>query len=372
MRRGAIAETDLNAVSHNLGVIRKITGNIPVIAVVKADAYGHGAVEVSRRLVKEGVYALAVAFTGEAVRLRDAGIGAPIIVLFDKYESGDYFRYNLTPAIHDLHSAKRLFKEARKRGRRLNVHLKVDTGMGRIGFNDRQVLKDIISVARMEFINISGLMSHFSVADLSDKSFAVEQIRRFNAVRDGLRKIVKGPLLCHMANSAATLSFKDAHLDAVRPGLALYGYPPLPSPAATRSALPLRPVMSVKTEILSLRRLRKGTPVSYGGTFVTRRESLIAVLPVGYADGFCRSFSNNADVLVRGKRAPVAGRVCMDLTMVDVTRVAGVKEGDEVVLIGKQRGEAITAWEVSERVGTVPYEILTGIGSRARRVFVGS
>lgn len=376
MHRGAIAEIDLDAVTHNLGIVKKITENRPVIAVVKADAYGHGAIEVSRRLVNEGVSALAVAFTDEAIKLREAGIDSPIVVLFDKCDSADILKFNLIPVIHDLHSAKRLSEEARKRGNTLNVHVKVDTGMGRIGFNGAGVLRDIVAVSKMDYLNIAGLMSHFSDSDIADKSYARLQIERFNAVRDILRKVVKSPPLCHIANSAATLSFRDAHFDAVRPGLILYGYSPMQKSETIEAfrlpnfrASELKPAMRIKTQILSLRKLQKGTPVSYGRTFITRRKSLIAVLPVGYADGFSRAFSNNADVLVKGKRAPVVGRVCMDLTMIDVTDIERMKEGDEVVLIGRQGRGEITATEIAIKAGTIPYEILTAIGNRSRRIY---
>lgn len=381
MRRGATAEIDLDAITNNLGIVKRITGNRPVIAVVKADAYGHGAVEVSKRLVNEGVSTLAVAFTDEAIKLREGGIDSPILVLFDKYESGDYFKFNFIPVIHDLGSAKKLSKEASRRGKPLNVHLKVDTGMGRIGFNDRMALRDILAISKLGFIKITGLMSHFSDSDIADKSYAHLQIERFDRVRGMLSKVVRGPLICHIANSAATLSLKDAYFDAVRPGLMLYGHSPLTAVRGQKvevektyrlpnlRASELMPAMRVRTKVLSLRRLPKGTPVSYGRTFITKRESLIAVLPIGYADGFSRTFSNNADVLVRRKRAPVAGRVCMDLTMIDVTEIENVKEGDEVVLLGRQGSREITALELAIKAGTIPYEILTTIGNRSRRIY---
>lgn len=383
MRRGAVAEIDLGAVSHNLRVVKRITGNHPVIAVVKADAYGHGAVEVSKRLVADGAAYLAVAFTGEAVKLRDAGISAPVLVLFDKCDFSHFFEYNLIPVIHDLPSARRFSREAAKRGRTLDVHLKIDTGMGRLGFRDKDALKEISAISKMNYLNVSGLMSHFSDSDVADQSYAETQLKSFMMIREAFMKKSCRPLLCHIANSAATLSLKGAHLDAVRPGLILYGHSPFQESAvggrqsAVRSAGPrtpdfeLVPAMKVKTEILSLRRVQSGAPVSYGRTFITKRKSVIAVLPLGYADGYSRVLTNNMDVLVRGKRAPVVGRVCMDLIMVDVTEVKGVEEKDEVVLLGRQGTEEITAFGMAARAGTVPYEILTSLGSRARRVYRG-
>jgi alanine racemase len=372
--RGAVAEIDLGAVADNLGLIRKITQR-PVIAVVKADAYGHGAVEVSKRLVAEGVSCLAVAFSEEGVRLRNAGIDAPILVFFDKSTS-DFFDSHLIPVIHDVPSAVRFSEEAKKRGSRLAVHIEIDTGMGRLGLHSERLMDDIAAIAGLDGLIVEGLMSHFSDADMAERSYAEEQLRKFAEVREKALPILGRDVPCHIANSAAVLSFSEAYLDAVRPGLALYGYSPFsdsrePSTAGKGGspALDLRPAMTVRTRILSVRRLRKGTPVSYGRTFVTERESLVAVLPVGYADGYGRILSNNAEVLIGGMRAPVIGRVCMDLMMVDVTGVEGVAEGDEVILIGKQGGEEITVHEIAGRAGTISYEVLTTLGNRSKRVY---
>ena len=385
MRRGALAEINLGAISRNLRAVKRVAGNRPVIAVVKADAYGHGAVEVSKRLADCGAAYLAVAFTGEAVALREAGISSPILVLFDKCDVDAFFDYDLIPVIHDLASARRFSKEAVRRGRSLDVHLKIDTGMGRLGLRTEDVRKEMPAIAKLSRLNIRGLMSHFSDSDVADQSYAGAQLKSFLTIRDEVLAASPGPVLCHMANSAATLFLKEAHLDAVRPGLILYGHSPLQHSASgirssedgkkTKPRLPgveLMPAMTVKTVILSLRRVRSGVPVSYGRTFITRRDSLIAVLPVGYADGYHRALSNNMDVLVKGKRAPVVGRVCMDLIMVDVTEVKGLREKDEVVLLGKQGTAEITASEMAGRAGTIPYEILTSIGSGSRKVYVQS
>lgn len=363
MLRGAIAEIDLNAVSRNFRTVKRLSGNRPVIAVVKADAYGHGAVEVAKRLADEGVLFLAVAFTGEAGRLREAGIKTPLLVLFDKDVSPDFFEYHLTPVIHDLPTARRFSKEGGKRNRSLDVHVKIDTGMGRLGFHSRDTLEEVKAIGNMPNLRITGLMSHFSDSDIADTSYAEKQMKSFHAVREALMKKSKTPLLCHMANSAAVMTLPESYFDAVRPGLILYGHSPFQKSEVI-------PAMKVKTEILSLRRLQKGSPVSYGRTFITRRNSLIAVLPVGYADGYSRMLTNAMDVLVRGKRAPVVGRVCMDLTMVDVTGIKGAKERDEVVILGRQDHEEITASEMAAKAGTISYEILTSLGSRSRRIYV--
>lgn len=382
MLRGATAEISLSAIGQNLQAIRKIVGKRPVIAVVKADAYGHGAVEVSKRLLKEGISCFAVAYINEAVELRDAGISVPIIVLFDTEDVKSMFDFNLTPVIYDMHNAASLSKEAKKRKISLKVHVKVDTGMGRMGLHGNHILAELMKIADMQGLEITGLLSHFSEADLADRTYAKIQLQRFNAIKEKISEKLKRKIFSHIANSAAILSFKEAHLDAVRPGLMLYGYSPFNqkenSPPAIAKAgktgvcadLKLSPAMSIKTRILCIRNVPSGTPISYGRTFITKRPSRIGVIPLGYADGYNRLFSNNAEVLVNGNRAPVAGRVCMDLTMIDLTDVKGAKEKDEVVIIGRQGNASIKAEELASRSNTISYEILTTLGSRSKRTYV--
>jgi len=365
VNRGLVAEVDLSAVTHNLKVLRRITGGRPVIAVVKADAYGHGSVEVSRRLQTEGVSLFAVAFAGEGKLLRDSGIDAGIIVLFDRFDPADYFSYKLTPVIQDMTTASAFSEEARARGAVIPVHVKIDTGMGRVGFDPADAVSCAMRIASMEGLYLEGLMSHFSEADLCDRSYALHQLAIFNEVRQGITEKLGRPILAHMANSAAVLSLPEALLDAVRPGLFIYGYSPFKEDHG------LVPLMTVKTRIIAVRGLSAGSPVSYGRTFVTKRDSKIAVIASGYADGYDRHFSNNGEMLVRGKRVPVVGRVCMDLTMVDVTDVGGVSEGDEVVIMGRQGDAIITAGELASRINTIAYDIVTGIGGRARKVYSG-
>jgi alanine racemase len=364
VNRGPEAEIDLSALRYNLEIIRETVGKVPVIAVVKADAYGHGAAEVSRNLISSGISCLAVAFTGEAQKLREAGVKGKILVLFDTSDTGDYFRHNLIPVVHDLRTATAFSKEALRRGTRIAAHVKVDTGMGRIGFSAQSAVEDVGEIAGMGGIEVEGLMSHFSEADLTDKTYAALQIGKFRKVREGVSQKLGRPVMAHIANSAAIISLEEAFFDAVRPGLILYGYSPFND---DRGFIPL---MKVRTRILVVRDLPAGTPVSYGRTFITKRRSRIAVVPAGYADGYSRLFSNNSEMLVRGRRVPVAGRVCMDLTMLDVTDVEGVSEGDEVVILGRQGNDTITAVELSSRINTIPYDILTTFGSRARRWYV--
>ncbi len=364
MNRGAIAEITLSALRNNLQIIKRIVGNRHIIAVVKADAYGHGSVGISKRLLEEGVSCLAVAYTGEARILRDSGIKADIIILFDCTCIEDYFDYKLTPVIYDINTALEFSREAEKRRMKITVHLKIDTGMGRIGFNPGNAVSDAVRISEMEGIELKGLMSHFSEADLPDGKFSVRQLELFKMIKKDVQEKLGYSLMSHMANSGAVLSFDDSLLDAVRPGIMLYGY----SPCMDDSGL--KPLMRIKTRILSIKNLPAGSTVSYGRTFVTKRASRIAVIPVGYADGYSRRFSNNAEVIVRGKRVPVAGRICMDLTMIDVTGVEGVSQGDEVVLLGGQGVEVITARELASRIDTIPYDILTSLGGMAKKEYI--
>ncbi|MBF0505504.1 MAG: alanine racemase [Nitrospirae bacterium] len=372
MERGLVAEIDLQAVSHNFGVIRQMTGGRPVIAVVKADAYGHGAVEVSKRLVGDGAEYLAVAFMNEAIQLREAGISAPILVLFDP-DVKEAFEYNLTPVVGTLKAAYDLSREAVRRGRHITVHIKVDSGMGRLGLrcvpdnccDISECEKVIIEISRLQGINIEGMMSHFCDADLKYLSFARSQISVFDTLRKNLSAAGLHIPVCHLANSAAVMSLPEAHYDAVRPGIMLYGCSPLDG--VDRG---LVPAMSVKARILALRKLPPGTSISYGRTFVTARESLVAVMSAGYADGFNRLFSNNAAVLVKGRKAPVVGRVCMDITMVDVTEIADVSEMDEVIIMGGRGEERIGAEDLARWSNTIPYEVMLSIGSKAKRIYI--
>ncbi len=372
--RGAIAEINLNAIVGNLKVIKKLINNRPVIAIVKANAYGHGSVEISKRLVKEGVEYLAVAFTEEAKELRDSSINIPILVLFDP-DIEDIVKYNLTPVISDKKTALVLSKAAEKNSKNINVHIKIDTGMGRLGLTNNAA-KDVLEIANLKGINIDGLMSHFSEADLADAAFAMIQIERFNAVTRELLNNDLNIRLFHIANTAAVMTLPESHFNAVRPGLMLYGYSSLQKSKVKDSNPELQipnsqliPAMTIKTKILTIRRLPTGTPISYGRTFITKRDSLIGVMRLGYADGFSRRFSNNAEVLVRGRRVPIVGRVCMDLSMIDLTDLEQVEEGDEVVIIGRQGNEYIDADELALMANTIPYEILTSLGNMAKKVY---
>jgi len=364
--RGPIAEINLSAIAHNLQSVLRIVKNRSVIAVVKADAYGHGAADVSKKLIEYGVSCLAVAFASEAQELRASGIRTPIIALFDHGEIKDFFDHDLLPVISTVDTARLVSEEARKRAGGIKIHVKIDTGMGRLGLHGDDVVKNILKISEMPGLEITGLMSHFSEADLADRSYAMVQLERFNTIRRELTTKMEKPFLSHIANSAAVMTFEQAYLDAVRPGLMLYGY----SPFTQNPHADIIPAMTIKARILDIRNVPARTPISYGRTFVTKRPSAIGVLALGYADGYNRLFSNNAYVLVNGQKAPVVGRVCMDLTMIDLTDVTGVEKDDEAVIIGKQGDHTITADELAGRANTISYEILTSFGRRSTRVYV--
>ncbi len=356
--RELIAEIDLNGLVNNFlsikAFVQKRKPACKIIAIVKADAYGHGTVEVARALESFDLYAFGVAFFEEAVALREAGINSKILVLFDREVDG-IFKYCLVPVIFDIKQAEILSKEAVRRGVILPVHVKVETGMGRLGIYDNPC-KVIEEIAEMKNIKIEGIMSHLSKAE--DKEWTQEQLKKFEALKKSLYQVGINSIF-HISNSQG-IAYENALFDAVRPGLMLYGYGFLDN---------LVPCMSVKTRLLDIRRLPKGTPISYGGTFVTKRDSMIGVVPVGYADGYFRNLSNKAEVLVRGKRAPVVGIVCMDLTMIDLTDVAEAKIDDEVILIGRSGKEQITASDLAQWANTIPYEVLTSLGNRAKRIY---
>jgi alanine racemase len=356
--------------------LRHLAGSREIIAMVKADAYGHGAIPIARALAADGVTRFGVALVEEARSLRDAGIRGEILVLggFTADQAPEVVELGVTAAIFHAAHAAALNEAASRAGRTVAVHAKVDTGMGRLGFAMDAAPRAVAELARLSALRLEGLMTHFADADLADPAYAREQVARFDAVAETVRRAGVHIPIRHAANSAAVMaasSWRSAMggplYDAVRPGLMLYGARPGP---AVGAGVDLRPVLSLTTRILLLKRVPPGTPISYGRTFVTRRESLIAVLPIGYADGYPRALSSAGRVLVRGRAAPVVGRVCMDLTMVDVTDVPDVGEGDEAVVIGSQGAAAITVEEVAAGAGTIAYEILCGIGPRVPRRYL--
>jgi len=367
--RPTTARISLGALTHNFEEVMRRVGGRKILAVVKARAYGHGLVPVARHLLGRGAHMLGVALVEEGRELREAGIDAPVLVMGPVFpEQADAVAaWRLTPALSSRTVARALADAARKRSLRIAVHVKVDTGMSRTGVSPEDAPDLVQELMALEGIVVEGLMTHFADADLRDKAFAAQQMERFEKLLGILADRGIDIPLRHAANSASILDYQRALFTMVRPGLMLYGYDPV---EGNGSGVDLQPVLSLTTRIFLLKKLSAGTPISYGRTFVTRRESLIATIPIGYADGFSRSLSNCGEALVRGVRAPVAGRVCMDMTMLDVTDVPGVREGDEVVLIGSSGSERITAADLAAKTGTIPYEVLCGISARVPRVFV--
>ncbi len=371
------AVIDLAALAHNYRVAVEVGGR-PAIGVVKADAYGHGAVEVARELVGQGCPMLAVALVEEGLELRRAGIAAPILVLGAAY--GDRYdllvRHRLVPVVFEASHLRGLAEAARAAGVRAAAHLKIDTGMGRVGLRP-QALPELLELARRTpEVGLEGLCTHFASADLEDRGLTERQVALFDGAAEAMRRAEMPLRFRHLANSAGTVDYPAARQDLTRPGILLYGYLPMlasaRSPLANQVAGRLRRVLEWRTAVVQLKTVEAGTPISYGGRWVAQRLSRIATLPVGYADGYPRQLSGRpgfgrAEVIIRGRRAPVAGTVCMDMTMVDVTDVPGAAEGDEVVLLGARGGEAIDADELADRAGTISYEILCGVGRRVPR-----
>jgi alanine racemase len=365
------AEIDLGALAYNYHQLRQLAApSVKFSAVVKADAYGHGAVPVAKRLEELGADFLGVARVEEGIELRKGGIKKSILVLSGVYqeEVEEVLAYKLTPLVYRLETAEALSAAAGKRGKKIPVHIKVDTGMGRIGVLAEEAPAFADRVRKFENLKIEGIASHLSTADEGNTSFTEEQLKRFARSIEEMKKLAIDPPLCHIANSAALVNLPAAHFSLVRPGIMLYGSYPSPS---LKAKVSLRQVMSWRSRIADLRKLPPGYPISYGRTFITRRPSFIAAIPVGYADGYNRLFSNRGEVLIKGMRAPVVGRVCMDWTMVDVTAVTGVEVGEEVVLMGSQSGQEITPEEMGGWIGTISYEILCSVGKRVPRIYKG-
>lgn len=365
-----IAEINLSNLIHNLNQVRShIPRGCKILAVVKANAYGHGITEISKDLEQAGVDMLGVAHVEEGKTLRESGINTDILVMGGICEGyvSDILRWHLTPAVYTMPVARALSEAAATKGIVLPVHIKVDTGMQRIGIKPELALEFVKDVVQFKGLMIEGIMTHFAEADLKEREFAREQLDGFKSLcMDIGRNDINIPLR-HAANSAAVINMEDSHLDMVRPGIMLYGY----SPSLFLSPMvDLRPVLTLKSRIVHLKSAPPKTGISYGRTFITTRETIVATIPVGYADGYSRSLSNIGQVLIRGRRAPVIGRVCMDMTMIDVTDVPGVHTGDEVIIIGGDGENRVTADDIAAWAGTISYEVLCGIGERVERVYV--
>ena len=361
-------EIDLEAIAYNVRQIVKLVGSgVDVLAVLKADGYGHGALKVARTAMNNGVTWLGVACLGEAVMLRRAGIDAPILILgyTPAWQAREAVLNEVVLTLFSREVAASLSRAAVDLGRTARVHLKIDTGMGRLGLLPADVLPFMRDISGLAALEIDGIFTHFSVADDADLEYTYWQLDRFKDVLDALRSHGLLPPCIHAANSAAILRIPESHFNMVRLGIAMYGLNPSENASCPEG---FRPALAFKCQIAQVKELPADHYISYGRAFRTRRPSRIAVIPVGYADGFRRAPHHWGHVLVGGRRAPVVGRVCMDQTMIDVTDIPNVRQGDEVVLIGSQGDERITVDEVARRLGTISYEVVSEILARVPRV----
>ncbi|WP_164742595.1 MULTISPECIES: alanine racemase [Caldicellulosiruptor] len=366
------AEINLDNLIYNVNNIKeKISPNTQIMAVVKADAYGHGAIEVSRVLVKNGINMLAVAIIDEALQLRHYNFDIPILILgFTPFELSEQVVENdISQTVYTFEQAYYLNEAAKKIGKKAKVHIKVDTGMGRIGFLcTKESIEAIIRIASLSHIELEGIFSHFSSADdPHSDNFTYEQFLKFENFVKELNKNGVYFKYKHIANSAAAIRFPQYQLDIVRLGLVLYGLYPS---EAVKTEISLKPVMSVKAKVINVKEVPEGYPISYNRRYVTPCKSKIATIPIGYADGFTRVGSEKRCVLINGEYAKVVGNVCMDQCMVDVTHIKDVKIGDEVVIIGKQGKNEITADDLASQIGTINYEVICSVSKRIPRVYI--
>jgi alanine racemase len=359
------AEVNLSNLAYNFKQIKKaIKPETLVMVCVKADAYGHGLILVAKKLVDCGVDYLGVASIDEAIKVREAGIKLPVLVLgmILKKDIPPLFRYRIIPTVCTKDMAYALNSKARAKGKVIKIHVKVDTGMGRIGILHKDVLEFVKDISRLKFINIDGIFTHLACAD-TDKDFTCYQIDLFNRLKKQLDNLGINIPLIHAANSLGVASYPNSHFNMVRPGLMVYGLS-----LKENLGINLKPVLSLKTRIVYFKRVPKGYGISYGHTYVTKKETTIVTLPIGYGDGYPRNLSNKAPVLIQGQRFKISGHVCMDQIMVDTGNYP-VKIGQVAVLIGSQDKNKITAEELANLSDTIPYEIVCGLGSRVPRVY---
>ncbi len=366
-----VVTIDLSALRHNFKKIKELAEpSVRILCVIKSDAYGHGMLPVARGLESMGADYFGVFEAEEGVRLRDAGIRTPTLVFkgIGADEIPAVVEYDLTPGVFDLSITEQVSDYALRHGKVVPIHIKVDTGMGRIGVPWEEAPDFIKRLLHMKGVTPAGIFSHFSVADEPGHHFTDVQMERFQRVVATAHDLgIKNPLI-HIANSGAILNQTGFEGHIVRPGIMLYGSPP--SRMCPHRG-ELEPVMSFRSQVVQVKTVSPGTSISYGRTYIAESQRVIATVPVGYDDGYSRLLSNKGTVLIRGKRAPIVGTVCMNLTMVDVTDIDCVSSGDEVILLGKQGKDRITAEEIAEQIGTISYEVYCSIGKSNKRVYVG-
>lgn len=374
----AWVEIDLDSIAQNVREIKKcLKPGVQLMGVVKADAYGHGVFETARIILKNGADALAVAFIDEAIELRTCGVSVPILILGNSHESSidDLLRYNITPAVFTEEFARALSKRAVELGKHIKIHIKIDTGMHRIGFlygnneeDKKRTVKSLINVSKLPNIEIEGIFSHLSTSDEEDTAYTLTQFERFNRLTAELKDNGIEIPIRHIANSAALVRFPEMQLDMVRAGVIMYGM--YPSRDVRYNGLKLSPAMRLKARIINIKDLDKDCGISYGKTYTTTDTAKIATIAIGYADGYSRTLSNKAKVLVKGKPVKQLGNICMDQCMIDVTSVNNINIGDEVTLFGGDDGGYIPIEDIAEQMGTINYEIACMIGRRIPRVYI--
>lgn len=365
------AEINVDNLEFNMRGIKKLSKSNEIFGVVKADAYGHGAVDVAAVLLENGVTRLSVAVVSEAVELRRAGIECPIMILgYTPLSLADeILKYDIEQTVFSYEYALKLSSIAEKRHIKVKIHIALDTGMGRIGFlPDGKSIEDVYKISRLPNIEIEGLFSHFSTADEENKEYTYRQFEIFNSFYKKLKEKGVSVRIRHIANSAAIMELPNTHLDGVRPGIILYGY--YPSGEVDKSRLELKPVMTLKTNIVHIKTLKKGEYISYGRKFTCEKDSIIATLPVGYADGYTRLMFGKAKVIINDKFAPVVGRICMDQCMVDISHIPKAKVGDEVILMGQSLNCKFDADDIAKNIDTINYEVVCMVSKRVPRVYV--
>ena len=373
------AEIDLDAIAHNVLELRRITNpKARLMVAVKANAYGHGIIEVARQALQNGADALGVARVDEGIRLRKDGIDAPVLVFgfTPPSEAARLHEFDLIQTVHSYETARALSDTTSSLDIKINIHLKVDTGMGRLGLlpDSRRAtpadsaVEEVKSIAGLSNLKLEGIFTHFATADWSDKSYAEKQFQIFSNFLDQLHKAGLKFSVKHAANSGAIIDMPQTHLDMVRAGISVYGL--YPSDEIYKNHIKLWPAMSLKARIIHLKKVPAGFMVSYGITHKTKKPTTIATIPVGYGDGFSRLMSSNGYMLVHGQQAPIIGRVCMDLTMIDVGHIPEAEVEDEVVVFGHQGNASITADDLARSTNTINYEVVTRISDRVPRVYV--
>ena len=367
--RPAYLEVDLDALAHNIRSIKTRLGkDVELMAIVKADGYGHGAYEVAKLAMENGAGSLGVAILEEAIQLRQKGIVAPIVNLFPEppERAEKVLEYDVGQVITDLEFVHHLSQEAKRQNKSSDVFIEIDTGLGRYGISPQETIEVVKKISKLENVRLKGILSQFSTADQRKKDFAFHQLSVFKKTLDELESFSNHIPIKSIANSGAVLDIPASYFNHVRVGHLLYGlYPSL----ETSESIEVKPAMSLKSKVLFIKEVEKGTPISYGQTYIAEKKTKIATIPLGYADGYSRLLSNKGEVLIRGRRAKVVGRVCMDAFMVDVSDIPEVKLGDEVAVMGRQGDDEITAHDLGKWTGTFAYEIMTRMGKRLPVVY---